>query len=96
MQVKDWDYLITKEGKELGIDKKDAIMAYKSIFRFIISKTKELPSFYECTADEINNLKSSFNIPYLGKLHTDGDLTIRKINRINKYKKDISNKDDDI
>lgn len=53
--------------EQMGIPPKDAIDIYKSYWFFIKENIKKLPLKQDLTKEEFDKLKTSFNIPSLGK-----------------------------
>lgn len=54
--------------KELDIPEDTILKVYKSYWKFIKDTIKDLPLKEDITEEEYNKYKTSFNIPYLGKL----------------------------
>ena len=63
---------IDKEVSKLtGLPEEVVRNTYKAFWLFIKTKIEELPLKQELTEGEFNKLKTSFNLPYLGKLWCD-------------------------
>ena len=60
---------IDKLSRELNLSAEDIFNAYKAYWKFIRKKIEELPLKEELDEETFSKLKTSFNIPKLGKLH---------------------------
>lgn len=80
---------IKKLAESLGLSEEAVRNAYKAYWRFIREKIIGLNLKKNISEDEYNKLKTSFNLPSLGKLSCPYDRWERIRNNNNK----ISNKD---
>ena len=81
----------SKVSSELNIPVKVVEYAYKSYWKFIREKIKELPLKDIKDEEEFLKLRTNFNIPSLGKL----GITLDRFNRVNKIELFVNkNKDD--
>lgn len=69
-----------KIAEKMNLPKEVVILAYYSCFSFIRSKLKELNLAEAMTEEEFDSLRTSFNIPRIGKLYT----TYRHISGVKK------------
>lgn len=76
----DYKTIFEKVSSELNIPVKVVEYAYKSYWKFIREKIKELPLKDIKDEEEFLKLRTNFNIPSLGKL----GITLDRFNRINK------------
>ena len=72
--------IFEKVSSELNIPVKVVEYAYKSYWKFIREKIKELPLKDIKDEEEFLKLRTNFNIPSLGKL----GITLDRFNRVNK------------
>ena len=87
----DYKTIFEKVSSELNIPVKVVEYAYKSYWKFIREKIKELPLKDIKDEEEFLKLRTNFNIPSLGKL----GITLDRFNRINKIELFVNkNKDD--
>lgn len=76
----DYKTIFEKVSSELNIPVKVVEYAYKSYWKFIREKIKELPLKEINNEEEFLKLRTNFNIPSLGKL----GITLDRFNRVNK------------
>lgn len=76
----DYKTIFEKVSSELNIPVKVVEYAYKSYWKFIREKIKELPLKDIKDEEEFLKLRTNFNIPSLGKL----GITLDRFNRVNK------------
>ena len=76
----DYKTIFEKVSLELNIPVKVVEYAYKSYWKFIREKIKELPLKDIKDEEEFLKLRTNFNIPSLGKL----GITLDRFNRVNK------------
>lgn len=87
----DYKTIFEKVSSELNISVKVVEYAYKSYWKFIREKIKELPLKDIKDEEEFLKLRTNFNIPSLGKL----GITLDRFNRVNKIELFVNkNKDD--
>lgn len=83
---------IDRKVSELTGFPKDLVSkTYKAYWRFIKDKVENLPLKEKLSREEFSNLKTNFNLPYLGKLFCNYDRWVSIRNKYNngiKYKKD--------
>lgn len=72
--------IFEKVSSELNIPVKVVEYAYKSYWKFIREKIKELPLKDIKDEEEFLKLRTNFNIPSLGKL----GITLDRFNKVNK------------
>ena len=83
---------ILKElAKELKIEEKLIKEVYKSYWEFIKVNIEQLKIDNINTEEDYSKVKSSFNVPSLGKLYFTYD-KINNLRKIKKYKKYVENK----
>ena len=76
----DYKPIFEKVSSELNIPVKVVEYAYKSYWKFIREKIKELPLKDIKDEEEFLKLRTNFNIPSLGKL----GITLDRFNKVNK------------
>lgn len=76
----DYKTIFERVSSELNIPVKVVEYAYKSYWKFIREKIKELPLKDIKDEEEFLKLRTNFNIPSLGKL----GITLDRFNRVNK------------
>ena len=87
----DYKPIFEKVSSELNIPVKVVEYAYKSYWKFIREKIKELPLKDIKDEEEFLKLRTNFNIPSLGKL----GITLDRFNKVNKIELFVNkNKDD--
>lgn len=87
----DYKTIFERVSSELNIPVKVVEYAYKSYWKFIREKIKELPLKDIKDEEEFLKLRTNFNIPSLGKL----GITLDRFNRVNKIELFVNkNKDD--
>lgn len=59
---------VAEISQELDIPKEVVLESYRSFWKFIREKIKELPLKEDLTEEEFNELRTNFNIPSIGKL----------------------------
>lgn len=87
----DYKTIFEKVSSELNIPVKVVEYAYKSYWKFIREKIKELPLKDIKDEEEFLKLRTNFNIPSLGKL----GITLDRFNRVNKIELFVNNNKDD-
>ena len=75
--------IISKVSEELNIPRKLVENTYKAYWNFIRVTIEELPLKTELSQDEYMNLRTSINIPSLGKLYVTWNRYIGIRNRFN-------------
>lgn len=60
-----------KVAKDFNLDSEEVEKLYKELWNFIKEKIENLPLKETLTEEEFNKLRTSFNIPSLGKLYCD-------------------------
>lgn len=75
---------------ETGISCKTVELAYKSFWKFIRETIKSLPLKDDLTESEFNMLRTSFNIPSIGKLHCTYD-RYEKLKKKYRHSMDLHN-----
>lgn len=79
--------IIGKVSKELNIPEEVVDKAYKMSWRFIKDTIQALPLKEDISEEEFSNLRTSFNLPSLGKLNTTWDRVVGVKKRFNYLKK---------
>lgn len=81
---------INRLAYELGLTPKEVKSVYKGFWQFIRTKIGELPLSSINSLNELDGIKTSFNLPYLGKLVFSPSkwLKIKEAKNGNKYKED--------
>lgn len=79
--------IIGKVSKELNIPEEVVDKAYKMSWKFIKDTIQALPLKEEISEEEFNNLRTSFNLPSLGKLNTTWDKVVGVKKRFNYLRK---------
>lgn len=69
---------------ELGLEEEDVKEAYNLYWRFFRSEIENLPLKDELTEEEFNSLKTSFNVPHIGKFYCTYDRYLRIKNKLKK------------
>ena len=69
---------------ELGLEEEDVKEAYNLYWRFFRSEIENLPLKDELTEEEFNSLKTSFNVPHIGKFYWTYDRYLRIKNKLKK------------
>lgn len=77
--------------KELGLDPKVVKAAYQSQWQFIRNTIEALPLKGELSEEEFSQLRTSFNLPSLGKLYTTSEKVKKAKRRVEYLKKLITN-----
>lgn len=72
----DYKDIIGKVSKELDIPIEVVDKAYKSSWKFIKDNVQSLPLKEDISEEEFNELRTSFNLPSLGKLNTTWDRVV--------------------
>ena len=83
--------IIGKVSKELNIPEEVVDKAYKMSWKFIKDTIQALPLKEEISEEEFNNLRTSFNLPSLGKLNTTWDKVVgvkKSFNYLRKLRND--------
>ena len=81
-----------KEGAlKLGLNERDVKEAYQLYWNFFRKSIEALPLKEDLTKEEFSKLKTSFNIPYLGKFSCTYDRYLRMKNKL-KLSRDAKNK----
>lgn len=86
--------VISEVAQKVELPENIVLKLYKEYWRFIKSTIEELPLKDNLSEEDFSNLKTNFNLPYLGKLNCTYTNWIKKRNKYrygNKYKKDTSN-----
>lgn len=76
---------------ELGLDESDVKEAYQLYWNFFRKSIESLPLKEDLTEEEFLKLKTSFNIPYLGKFSCTYDRYLRMRKKL-KLSRDAKNK----
>lgn len=74
--------------KDLGLEPEVVKAAYRSQWQFIRNTIEALPLKEELSEEEFSQLRTSFNIPSLGKLYTT-DEKVRRAKRRVEYLKEL-------
>lgn len=74
--------------KDLGLEPEVVKAAYQSQWQFIRNTIEALPLKEELSEEEFSQLRTSFNIPSLGKLYTT-DEKVRRAKRRVEYLKEL-------
>lgn len=74
--------------KDLGLEPEVVKAAYQSQWQFIRNTIEALPLKGELSEEEFSQLRTSFNIPSLGKLYTT-DEKVRRAKRRVEYLKEL-------
>lgn len=90
-----YEEIIEQVSKETCIPKETVDKIYKSFWTFIRETVQELPLKDDLTEEEFNKLKTSFNIPSLGKLYCTYEKYLGMKSRLN-YIKNIKEKNEKI
>lgn len=59
---------VAEISQELNIPKEVVLESYRSFWKFIREKIKELPLKEDLTEEKFNELRTNFNVPSIGKL----------------------------
>lgn len=84
-----YDDIINKVSKEIELPTEIVDKVYKGFWQFIKNSVQELPLKKDLSEEEFNKLRTSFNIPSLGKLactYNKYKKVKEKFNYINKIK----------
>ncbi len=73
---------ITQVSKELNLPYDVCYRAYMAMWKFILTKTQELPLSEDMPVEEFSKLRPNFNLPSLGKLFITTDNFEKKNRRI--------------
>lgn len=73
-----------KVSLELGLDENDVKEAYNLYWRFFRESIESLPLKEELSKEEFSKLKTSFNVPSLGKFYCTYDRYLRMKNKLKK------------
>lgn len=73
-----------KVSLELGLDENDVKEAYNLYWRFFRESIENLPLKEDLGKEEFNKLKTSFNVPSLGKFYCTYDRYLRMKNKLKK------------
>lgn len=87
-----YDEILSKVSKDLNIPKIVIDRTYKSFWLFIKDTIQTIPLKEDLNEEEFSKLRTSFNIPSLGKLSCSYKRMIgikNRFNLFNKTKKDI-------
>ena len=76
--------LYKKAALELGLEEKDVKEAYNLYWEFFRSELENLPLKEDLTEEEFNSLKTSFNVPHIGKFYCTYDRYLRIKNKLKK------------
>ena len=71
--------------KDLGLPAEVVMKAYRAYWLFIRETISKLPLDKNLSEEEFNKLKTSFNIPYIGKLSCNYNKWLRVKNNNNEY-----------
>lgn len=86
-----YNKIFKEVSEEFNVPIKKIIKAYLLQYRFIVNKIKELPlNRDDITEEEFNKLRTSFNIPSIGKFYC----SYKRYNGVKKaleYRRNISN-----
>ena len=77
------NWAVDKTSRELGVDRKLALLIYKSYWKFIRETISDLP-LDSMSQEDFRNTTTNFSIPHIGKLYTSKE-NIEKIKRKQKY-----------
>ena len=87
---------IKQVSTELGLPPKVVKEAYESLWTFIRNNIKALPLKEDLSKEEIDKLRTNFNIPSIGKLSCTYDRMIgvkKRFEHIRKLRDDYNNKE---
>lgn len=73
-----------KVSLELGLDENDVKEAYNLYWKFFRDSIESLPLKEELSKEEFSKLKTSFNVPSLGKFYCTYDRYLRMKNKLKK------------
>ena len=68
---KEYERIFRETADELGISEEEARNAYKFFWKFFRRMVTSLPLKKELTEEEFSKLRTSCNIPRIGKLYCD-------------------------
>ena len=76
---------------ELGLNERDVKEAYNLYWKFFREEVEKLPLKEDLSEEDFNSLKTSFNVPSLGKFYCTYDRYVRIKNKLKKSRdaKDI-------
>lgn len=77
--------LVLEVAQELGIEPKQAVQAYRRYWLWVKDTVEEMP-LASTSEEDFPNIRSSINIPNLGKIHA----SYNRVQRINKSKQIIN------
>lgn len=77
--------------KELGLESEVVKAAYQAQWQFIRNTIEELPLKEELSEEEFSRLRTSFNLPSLGKIYTTNEKVKRAKRRVEYLKKLMAN-----
>lgn len=82
------DEIISKVSEEVNLPKKTVELVYRMYWRYIVTTISSI-DFDNLSQEEIDAMKTSFNIPSLGKFYTTGKRVegIKKKTILNKLNK---------
>lgn len=89
--------IFQKVSEELDLPKDLVVKTYKSYWTYIKDTIQSLPLKEDLDENSFNNIKTSFNIPSLGKLHCTYNRYIntkKRFNYIKLYRENAKNKKD--
>lgn len=89
--------IIKEVATELGLSSEVVNKAYSSYWEFVKKTIKNLPIKEELTEEQFSQLRTSFNVPVLGKLYCDYSRILGIKHSYKKYIKtqeDVSSKKD--
>lgn len=93
MEIKTPEQIIKEVSQETDIPEEVIKLAYKSSFQFIRNTIEKIPIKDINSQESLNEVRTSFNLPEIGKLYTTYD-KIEKIRRRIKFFKDKNNGED--
>lgn len=76
--------LYKKAALELGLEERDVREAYNLYWKFFRSEIENLPLKEDLTEEEFNSLRTSFNVPCIGKFYCTYERYLRIKNKLNK------------
>lgn len=91
MKLKD---IIKQVSQENNLPEEVVTLAYKSYWKFIKNTIQELPLKEDLSEEEFNKLRTSFNLPSLGKLYVTWESYLKTKRKFKYYNEHIKNKKD--
>lgn len=89
--------IFEKVSEELSLPKDIVVKTYKSYWSYIRDTIEPLPLKEDLNENDFSHIKTSFNIPSLGKLHCTYNRYLnmkKRFNYIKLYRENVKNKKD--